>query len=282
MTEASWIPDASSDQTLEENWLFRLRRERFLSRASGRPHDYYVIHLADAVNVVALTDRQEVILVRQFRAGSRHDSLETPGGLLDAGEDPLQAGARELLEETGYAGGMPRRLGTDWSNPSILSSRIHTVLITGCRRVAEPKLDHGEEVAVELAPAITIPHMIRAGRIDHALAVEGLLRWLVSELPGPLAQPGQFEGPASIRIATLLWIVLLCALVLGAVTNLFNTDAGKATLMIALIILAVVGLTTLGRILWELWNARDRPVLLRAARQDWLRRFLAPLRRTGR
>ena len=104
MPDASWIREPAGDQTLEENWLFRLRRERFRSRASGRVHDYYVMHLADAVNVIALTPDRRVVLVRQFRAGSDSDSLETPGGLLEPGEDPRAAGARELLEETGYAG----------------------------------------------------------------------------------------------------------------------------------------------------------------------------------
>ena len=100
--EPSWIRDGEGDRTLEENWLFRLRRERYRSRATGRSHDFYVLHLADAVHVVALTPDRRVILVRQFRAGSGRDSLETPGGLLDPGEDASEAGAPELLEETGY------------------------------------------------------------------------------------------------------------------------------------------------------------------------------------
>src|SRR3954452_15595007 len=104
MADPSWTrDDAETDRTLEENWLFRLRRERFRSRLSGKAHDYYVIHLADAVNVIALTPDRRVVLVRQFRAGSNADSLEPPGGLLEEGEDPREAGARELLEETGYA-----------------------------------------------------------------------------------------------------------------------------------------------------------------------------------
>ena len=76
--ESSWIRQEDGDRTLEENWLFRLRRERYRSRTSGRAHDYYVIHLADSVNVVALTPDERLILVRQFRAGSGRDSLETP------------------------------------------------------------------------------------------------------------------------------------------------------------------------------------------------------------
>jgi 8-oxo-dGTP pyrophosphatase MutT (NUDIX family) len=178
MAEPSWVAENECDRLLEENWLLRLRRERFRSRATGRVHDYYVVHLPDVVNVIALTTDDRVILVRQFRAGSRRDSLETPGGLLDPGEDPLTAGARELREETGYAGDPPRLLTTVWSNPSILTSRATTILITSARRIAAPRLDHGEELDVQLVPASSIPAMLADGRIDHVLAVCGLLWWL--------------------------------------------------------------------------------------------------------
>src|SRR4051812_17239230 len=101
--EPSWVHegDGAGDTVIEENWLFRLRRERSRSRRSGKVHDFYVMHLADAVSVIAVTPDRKVVLVRQFRAGSGRDSLEPPGGLLDPGEDPCTAGARELLEETG-------------------------------------------------------------------------------------------------------------------------------------------------------------------------------------
>ena len=70
MPEPSWRPEPESDRTIEENWLFRLRRERHRSRKSGLAHDFYVLHLADAVSVVATTEDRRLILVRQFRAGS--------------------------------------------------------------------------------------------------------------------------------------------------------------------------------------------------------------------
>ncbi len=176
----SWNREpADSDRTLEENWLFHLRRERFRSGLSGRAHDFYVMHLADAVHAIALTPENDLVMVEQFRAGSGRDSLETPGGLLEPGEDPLAAGVRELLEETGYAGDPPTLLNAVWSNPSILTSRITTILVPNARLVAAPKLDEGEEVRVQLVPAATVLGLIRSGRIDHALAVQGLLTWLV-------------------------------------------------------------------------------------------------------
>ncbi len=176
----SWVKvgEGRHDQTLEENWLFRLRKERFQSRHSGKIHDFYVAHLADAVHVVAVTPDDEVLLVRQFRAGSGRDSLEIPGGLVDPGEDPCTAGARELLEETGYAGDPPEFLSTLWSVPSLLTSRISTVVIRNARLVAKPDPDHHEELVLQRVPAREIPQLIREGQIDHALVVAGLLWWL--------------------------------------------------------------------------------------------------------
>ncbi len=184
--QPSWVRTAAGthDQLLEENWLFRLRKERFESRHTGKVHDYYVLDLADAVHVVALTPAGAVLLVRQFRAGSGRDSQEIPGGLVDPGEDPCTAGARELLEETGYAGDPPVLLGTLWSNPSLLTSRISTVVISNARLVAEPDPDQSEELTIERVPADEIPRMIREGRIDHALVVVGLLWWLGTRSPG--------------------------------------------------------------------------------------------------
>jgi 8-oxo-dGTP pyrophosphatase MutT (NUDIX family) len=182
--QPSWITvdGGAHDETLVESWLLRMRRERFQSRKSGKVHDYYVTHLADGVHAIALTADQHVVMVRQFRAGSRRDSLETPGGLLDPGEDPCAAGARELLEETGYAGDPPELLGTIWPIPALLSMRISTVVIRNARLIAEPHLDQSEEVALELVPVGDIPALIKSGQIDHGVCVAGLLWWL--KLPG--------------------------------------------------------------------------------------------------
>jgi len=181
----SWVSDGAGahDRTLVENWLFRLRSERFRSRISGKTHDYFVTHLADGVHAVAVTPEQQVVMVRQFRGGSRRDSLETPGGLFEAGEDPGAAGARELLEETGYAGDPPEVLGAVWPNPALLSMRITTIIVRNARRIAEPHPDPSEELAVELVPVDKIPTLIKTGRIDHAVCVAGLLWWLYLQSP---------------------------------------------------------------------------------------------------
>jgi hypothetical protein len=68
-----------------------------------------------------------------------------------------------------------------WPNPALLSMRIATVVVRNARRVADPKPDGSEEIAVELLPVAEIPRLIRTGQIDHAVCVAGLLLWLSLE-----------------------------------------------------------------------------------------------------
>jgi ADP-ribose pyrophosphatase len=176
----SWESEESGaqDETLVENWVLRLRRERFRSRKSGKIHDFYVAYLVDGVHVVAVTPADQLVMVRQFRVGSHRDSLETPGGLLETGEDPCTAGARELLEETGYAGDPPVLLGTIWPNPGLLTQRISTIVVRNVRRIAEPRPDQTEELTTELVPVSQIRSIIKQGHIEHGVCVAGLLWWL--------------------------------------------------------------------------------------------------------
>lgn len=258
MSRPSWLPvEDTPSETLESNWLFDLKREPYRSRQTGQIHDYYVLHLADAVNVIAVTPDRRVVLVRQFRAGSQEDSLETPGGLVNEGEDVLSAAARELREETGYEGDPPIPLGTCWSNPSIMTSRITSVLITNARPTADRCLDHNEEVHVELAHAGRIPQMIRDGRINHALVVQGLLLWLVSEIPDqPLETVFPERDRRQFHIRNMLIWIAVAAGLFGLIANL-----GRLSFLILSMVFAVATIYLLRR--------RDpcaRSILLRGRR----------------
>ena len=193
---ASWRSDSSGahDQTLVENWLLKLRSERFRSRKSGKTHDFFVAYLPDAVHVIAVTPASDVVMVRQFRAGLRRDGLETPGGLVEPGEDPCIAGARELLEETGYRGTNPILLGTLAPAPGLLAQRVSTVVIHDATRIAEPAPDQTEELTIELVPLTAIRDLIIHGKIEHGIVVAGLLWWLAGRIG-----PGPSESAASCR-----------------------------------------------------------------------------------
>jgi ADP-ribose pyrophosphatase len=149
-----------------------VRRETHRSPRTGLPHAFYVLDCANWVNVIALTNAREVVLVRQFRAGTKAVTLEIPGGGVEATDrSALAAARRELREETGHAARTWKRLGVVNPNPAFQSNRCTTFLAEGSRSVGELIPDAGEDLAVELVPLRSIPGLIRRGQITHSLVI---------------------------------------------------------------------------------------------------------------
>lgn len=151
--------------------VFSLHRDVRRHPAHGREHAFYRLHSTDWVNVVPLTAAGEVVLVRQFRAGIAEETLEIPGGMVDAGETPAVAGLRELREETGYAAAAAEELGWVHPNPALLDNRCWTYLARDVRLDGAAQPDEAEVIAVELVPLAAVPGLIATRRITHALVV---------------------------------------------------------------------------------------------------------------
>lgn len=168
-------------------WTVRARRQVIKNRwidvaaedvttATGAEIDsFYVYGSPDFAHAVTVTERGTLILVRQYRHGARRASLEVPGGLVDEGEDPRLAAARELLEETGYAGTVGEVLEHGYVNPANIRNRTHAVLITGARRVAEPKPEPTEALQIVEAAWAEIPALIAKGEIINPMHICALL-----------------------------------------------------------------------------------------------------------
>ena len=83
--------------------VFRVYKEHSLHPLDKREGDFFVIHANDWVLALPLTDDGRLVMVRQFRFGLQDLSTETPGGVIDAGEDPiLAADGVEDLEGLGH------------------------------------------------------------------------------------------------------------------------------------------------------------------------------------
>ncbi len=158
-----------SSAVVADYGIFRVRKDGCVSPRTQRRHDFWVLETADWVNVVALTPDQQVVLIRQYRFGSQQVTLEIAGGVIDAEEDPLVAGVRELREETGYQAESAVLLGSVAPNPAIQNNRCYTVLALGCKPLFGQQLDEREDIGVETRPLSAIPELLASGAITHAL-----------------------------------------------------------------------------------------------------------------
>ena len=155
--------------------LFQVTRDRARSPRTGAEHDFYVVSMADWVMVVALTKDGKLVLVRQYRHGSREAGLEVPGGLHErAAEGTAEAAARELTEETGYGGGTWLFLGELRPQPALLSNRAWIYLAKELELRAEPGPDAGEDIEVVLLAPEKIPACIVSLQMNNAMTVAAL------------------------------------------------------------------------------------------------------------
>ena len=178
-------PKEPSPWDMQENNLhadcriFEVRKQRLKRRSDGLEGEFFVLDTNDWVNVLALTPDDKIILVRQFRYGSKEQSLEPPGGVVERGEDPMVAGLRELQEETGYVGEEPKLLGVVRPNAAILSNRCHVILVRNAQKTAELNFDQHEELVTELYPVRELKEMVRRGEITHSIGLNSIMMLLL-------------------------------------------------------------------------------------------------------
>lgn len=127
-----------------------------------------------AVAAVALTEDDQVLMIRQYRYACDRVVLEIPAGKIERGEtDPEAAMIRELKEETGYSAGKVKYLGC--INPSVGYSEevIHLYLMTGLKP-GQQALDDDEALDVELMPFEEVYQMAAEGKLADAKTIAGI------------------------------------------------------------------------------------------------------------
>ena len=160
-----------NSERLESNKIFSVRKDTSVSPVTGGEHDFFVVEASDWINVVALTEDDEVVLIEQHRHGIQSVTVEIPGGMVDQGEEPLQTAKRELLEETGYAGANWDQIGEVFPNPAMQNNKCHTFLATNCKKVGEPNFDTTEDIITYTRPSCEIPNLVGQGKITHSLVI---------------------------------------------------------------------------------------------------------------
>lgn len=158
--------------------LFKPRWDRLRNPRTQQDMERLVLETPAWVNVVALTAERRLIVVRQYRFGTRSVTTEIPGGMVDRGEEHAAAARRELREETGYTAERWTYLGAVEPNPAFQDNLCHHWLAEDAALTHPQELDGGEDIEVTTLALDEVRRAILAGEIRHALVLTALQRIL--------------------------------------------------------------------------------------------------------
>ena len=163
-----------SSVILERKWL-RVRQERIGLPHGGEIDEFHVIEAPDWAAALAITESGHLVVVEQYRHGLGGLSRELPAGVVDAGETPLQAARRELLEATGYQADEWLPLLSTATETSRHTNRGHFFFAKSARRVGEATPGADENIRVVLVSPEELLTSVEAGGIAHGLHVAAIL-----------------------------------------------------------------------------------------------------------
>lgn len=125
-----------------------------------------------AVAVVPL-DRDDVILVRQFRYPTGYELLEIPAGKLNNGENPERCALRELEEEVGYTAGKIKKMAEFFLAPGYSNELLH-LFVAWDLNYGSQKPDDDEFLKIERYSSKNILNLVSNGNIRDAKTIIGL------------------------------------------------------------------------------------------------------------
>lgn len=149
-------------ETVWKEFIFEIDHVNRVS-PEGDEFPFVVCRTPDWVTIVPELpegDSSNFLMVRQFRHGSGTLSMEFPAGVVDPGEEPLQAAVRELREETGYTADELILIGEINPNPAFMCNTSWTYLARGLKKTESLDLDEKEFLT---------PHKVNMSVIDRSM-----------------------------------------------------------------------------------------------------------------
>lgn len=143
----------------------------------GRETTREVVEHSACVAIIAVDDKDNILLVSQFRKPVEKELLEIPAGGIDPGEEPEDAVRREMREETGFLPRKLEKLGGFYSSPGYCTEYLYLYLATDL--VPSPlQAEDSEGIRLVRVPPAQIPGLITSGSICDAKSIAGLLTFL--------------------------------------------------------------------------------------------------------
>lgn len=169
-------------KTLESEYLIRrpwltARRDK-VQLPSGTVHpEYYILEYPSWINVIAITADGRFLMVEQYRHGLQGVFTELVAGVMEAGEEPVEAAKRELMEETGYGNGEWELLTVLSQNPSTTTNLTYCFVATGVEQVSTQHLDATEDIEVKLLSKEEVKSMLLNDELKQALMAAPLWKY---------------------------------------------------------------------------------------------------------
>lgn len=151
-----------------------LSRSKFDNNSTG---NFFTLDCGPWVNIIAINDKSQLVMVEQYRHGIEELTLELPGGSVDDTDiDPHEAARRELIEETGYVANSWSMLGKNHPNPALQNNLCYTYLAEGAYQVEQPKFDGTgtERTRTRFVDLSDIGALVLDGTVSHALVITAL------------------------------------------------------------------------------------------------------------
>ena len=143
----------------------------------GRTTTREIVEHNEVVAVVAIDDKDNVLMVRQFRLAAGQELFEIPAGGIDGKETPEEAVVREMQEETGYLPKKVVKLGGFYASPGFCTEYMHLFLamdLVPSRLFAEDT----DDIKLERLPVSKIPELVMSGKLHDGKSFAGLLMYL--------------------------------------------------------------------------------------------------------
>lgn len=157
--------------------VFNVKREKSCCGRTAVTHNFYTIGFANWVNVIAVTESDELVMIKQFRHGTGRVELEVPGGCIDKSDtDPLTAGARELFEETGFTADLSKGeiIGHVSPNPALQGNICYTAFFRDVVHSGTHAMEDTEDIEYLTVPVNELEKMIVSGMISHGLVLNAI------------------------------------------------------------------------------------------------------------
>ena len=173
-------------QIIESKYLFKrpwltVRRDKTLLPTGAINDEYYILEYPTWVNVIAITETGQFVMVEQYRHGLEKVLTELVAGVAEENEEPLDAARRELAEETGYSGGTWELLTVISANPGSLNNLTYCYLATDVVLTGAQHLDATEDVRVRLLSREEVRRMLYADEIKQALMAAPLWKYFMTK-----------------------------------------------------------------------------------------------------